>query len=684
MLLKRAIAQAISLEKIEIFPRIRQRQDWRSWPSTCKVLITRFSFTSVSGDPMTTFPIDLSAYKAISLNPTQTSLTEEQRTALKSNIQLCRDAIVFFTATGAARGVGGHTGGPFDTVPEVMILDALFRGTPSQFVPIFFDEAGHRVATQYLMSVLEGAMPAEQLMQYRAAHAKLPGHPELGLTPGVKFSSGRLGHMWPYVNGVAMAHPGKAVFCLGSDGSQQEGNDAEAARLAVAQHLNVKLLIDDNDVTIAGHPSKYLPGFSVAATLQGHGVKVLEGDGEDLDGLYSRICEAIATPGPVAVINKRPMCPGIEGLEGSNHGHDVISVDLALKYLESRGQTAAVDYLKSVQKPKQTYTFLGSSEKLGSNRNVFGEAVVKILSGMSEADRKANIMVIDSDLEGSCGLKTIHDAHPEVFIPSGIMERGNLSAAAGFGMEKGKQGIFATFAAFLEMCISEITMARLNYSNLLCHFSHSGIDDMADNTCHFGLNNFFADNGLDDGYETRLYFPADANQMTACVEAVFSDPGLRFIFSTRSKVPMILDEAGNEAFGGDYKFVPGKDEVIREGTAGYIVTFGDALYRAVDAAERLKQEGIDVGVINKSTLNVVDEEMMAKLGQAPFVLVVEAFNRRTGLGIRFGTWLLERGLTPKYAYIGTHEEGCGGLWEQFPHQGLDPEGIQRKVKSLIG
>ena len=39
---------------------------------------------------------------------------------------------------------------------------------------------------------------------------------------------------------------------LGSDGSQMEGDDAEAARLAVAQKLNVKLLIDDNDVTIAG------------------------------------------------------------------------------------------------------------------------------------------------------------------------------------------------------------------------------------------------------------------------------------------------------------------------------------------------------------------------------------------------------------------------------------------------
>ena len=33
-------------------------------------------------------------------------------------------------------------------------------------------------------------------MHYREAESKLPGHPELGLTPGVKFSSGRLGHMW--------------------------------------------------------------------------------------------------------------------------------------------------------------------------------------------------------------------------------------------------------------------------------------------------------------------------------------------------------------------------------------------------------------------------------------------------------------------------------------------------------
>jgi transketolase C-terminal domain/subunit len=167
------------------------------------------------------------------------------------------------------------------------------------------------------------------------------------------------------------------------------------------------------------------------------------------------------------------------------------------------------------------------------------------------------------------------------------------------------------------------------------------------------------------------------------VKKVFFDPGLRFVFSTRSKVPVILNEKGEEYFGGDYTFVPGKDEVIREGTAGYIIAFGETLYRALDAVERLKAEGIDVGLINKPHLNIIDEDMLQKVGSLPMVLVVGSFNRKTGLGSRYGSWLLERGLTPKFGFIATHKEGCGGLWEQFPHQGIDPNGIMAKVKAML-
>lgn len=636
------------------------------------------------------FPVPLNEYQVVPLDPRVTELTAAQLAQLQKNIELCRDAIIFFTAIADAKGLGGHTGGPFDTVPETVILHGFMEharrgGTPG-VLPIFFDEAGHRVATQYLMAVLEGELPVEKLYHYREYLAHLPGHPERGFTPGVKFSSGRLGHMWPYVNGVAMAHPDQVVCMLGSDGSQMEGNDAEAARLAVAQRLNVKVIIDDNDVTIAGHPSDYLPGYDVAQTLRGHGLPVDIGDGEDLPQLYRRLCQAVTSPGPVAVINKRKMCVGIPGLEGSAHGHDVIKTATAIQYLQSRGRNEAAAYLQQVQKGPGGPSHQGSDAKsVGRNRDAFGKIVNEILGAMSPAERVAKVRVFDCDLEGSCGLNHIRKEFPEVFVRGGIMERGNFSAAAGFGYEAGKQGIFATFSAFLEMVVSEITMARLNQSNVLAHFSHAGCDDMADNTCHFGLNNMFAANGLpDEGKDlTRLYFPADQHQFRACLKAIFNDPGLRFIFSTRSGVPDLLTESGERFYGENYVFVPGKDDVIRTGTAGYVVTFGETTYRALDAVIRLKNAGHDVGLICKSTLNVYDEEMMARLVQAPAVLVAESFNVNTGLGSRFGTELLKRGFRGRYNNIGTHREGSGGLWQQMGYQGLDSEGILKSMQQLL-
>ncbi|SRR5216684_6367876 len=76
---------------------------------------------------MVNFPIDLNQYKKLpqffvfevppaylpyrlKLDPTKPQLTAEQKQTLQHNIQLLRDVIVLFTATGSARGVSGHTG----------------------------------------------------------------------------------------------------------------------------------------------------------------------------------------------------------------------------------------------------------------------------------------------------------------------------------------------------------------------------------------------------------------------------------------------------------------------------------------------------------------------------------------------------------------------------------------------
>ena len=626
------------------------------------------------------FPIDLDAFNALKLTPSHGELTDAQAKQLQTNIDVVRDSIVFFTAYANTKGLGGHTGGAYDIVPELLIVDGFMKGS-DRIVPVYFDEAGHRVAIQYMMAVLNGHKAPESLMHYREYGSGLYGHPERDDAAGVFFSSGRLGHLWSYVNGIATANPDKIVVMFGSDGSQQEGGDAEAARYAVAQNLHVKLFIDDNDVTIAGHPSEYLKGFSVAETLKGHGLPVDTGSGENLPALYGRIQKALLTDGPAALVNQRKMAVGIPGIEGLPKGHDVIPVDFAIAYLKEKGRAEAVRLLESSAKKAAPAVYLGSTQEKAKNRDNFGKIVCDILGNMP--DRKSRVLVVDSDLEGSCGLHHIRKTFPEVYVTAGIMERNNFSVAAGFGADKGRQGIFGTFSAFLEMVVSEITMARLNRANVLAHFSHAGVDDMADNTCHFGINNFFADNGLPDGDNTRLYYPADANQLRAMLETVFNDPGLRFVFSTRSATPFILDENGKPRFGDGYTFVPGKDEVIREGDKGYVVAYGEMLYRCLDAVERLRADGINVGLINKPTLNVVDDAMMDKLMGGGFVLVAETQNVKSGLGARFGTWLLERGYAARYAHMGTSKEGHGGLTEQIPYQGLAPEDIRKKIMDLL-
>ncbi|WP_319587048.1 transketolase C-terminal domain-containing protein [uncultured Desulfobulbus sp.] len=626
------------------------------------------------------FPIDLSTYQPLRFSVAQESLTTEQRATLLANINLVRDSLVFFTALANSKGLGGHTGGAYDIVPELLIVDGFMKGSDACY-PVYFDEAGHRVAIQYIMAVLNGYKEPEALLHYREFGKGFYGHPERNEADGIFFSSGRLGHLWSHVNGVAEANPGKTVFMFGSDGSQQEGDDAEAARYAVARSLNVKLLLDDNDVTIAGHPSSYMQGYDLARTLGGQGLAVHTSAGEDIDLLFASIRQAIAAKGPVAVVIKRKMAPGVVGIEGLPKGHDVIPVAMAVDYLTAKGHTAAVAMLKQVPAKAEKIVYLGSTAESAKNRDEFGKIVCDILKTMENP--AAKVLVVDSDLEGSCGLHHIRKNCPEVYIHGGIMERNNFSVAAGFGSAPGKQGIVGTFAAFQEMVISEITMARLNQANVLAHFSHSGVDDMADNTCHFGINNFFADNGLAEHDQTRLYFPADALQLKAILTKVFHDPGLRFVYSTRSGTPFILDEKGEKCFGEGYVFSPDKDEVIRHGRDGYIVSYGEMLYRCLHVVELLKETGIDLGLINKPVLNVVDEAMLATAGTSPMVLVVETQNSKTGLGIRYGSWLLERGYAPKYGHMGTWKDGAGGLSEQIPYQGMGIEAIRDKVMQML-
>lgn len=89
------------------------------------------------------------------------------------------------------------------------------------------------------------------------------------------------------------------------------------------------------------------------------------------------------------------MAIGIPDIEGSTHGHDVVPVKSAAKYLEQRGYPNWLERYASIKAAKQPYQYIGSTGEVGANRVVFGEAVNLVLDKLSkEASKK--VMVIDS------------------------------------------------------------------------------------------------------------------------------------------------------------------------------------------------------------------------------------------------------------------------------------------------
>ena len=90
------------------------------------------------------FPIDFDRYVKLKLR-LDSALGKDDLEKLTANISLVRDMVIATTAFARAKGIGGHTGGPYDIVPEVLIVDSL-RSGGAQIHDEFFDEAGHRSA----------------------------------------------------------------------------------------------------------------------------------------------------------------------------------------------------------------------------------------------------------------------------------------------------------------------------------------------------------------------------------------------------------------------------------------------------------------------------------------------------------------------------------------------------------
>ena len=161
---------------------------------------------------------------------------------------------------------------------------------------------GHASMLLYSVLHLTGYdLPMSELRNFRQMHSKTPGHPEVGVAPGVETTTGPLGQGFANAVGMALAEkqlaaefnrPGHTIvdhhtYVFMGDGCLMEGISHEACALAGAWRLNKLIaLYDDNGISIDGAvapwfiddtPKRFAAcGWNVIANVDGHDVAAVD------------------------------------------------------------------------------------------------------------------------------------------------------------------------------------------------------------------------------------------------------------------------------------------------------------------------------------------------------------------------------------------------------------------------
>ncbi|MVW70835.1 transketolase [Bordetella sp. 15P40C-2] len=197
---------------------------------------------------------------------------------------------------------------------------------------------GHGSMLIYALLHLTGYdLPIEELKQFRQLHSRTPGHPEVGITPGVETTTGPLGQGLANAVGMALAEallaaefnkPGLPIvdhytYAFAGDGCLMEGISHEACSLAGTLKLSkLVVLYDDNGISIDGHVEHWF-GDDTAKRFEGYGWNVIRGvDGHDVAAVEAAIAQARAqSEKPTLIVCRTIIGKGAPTMAGTHNVH---------------------------------------------------------------------------------------------------------------------------------------------------------------------------------------------------------------------------------------------------------------------------------------------------------------------------------------------------------------------------
>jgi len=296
---------------------------------------------------------------------------------------------------------------------------------------------------------------------------------------------------------------------------------------------------------------------------------------------------------------------------------------------------------------------------------------VETLQDIMKDNKK--VVALEADLGGASGFTKIKKTNPEQFIQVGIAEANMIGIAAGMSM-RGYIPFVHTFAPFTtRRALDQIFLEGAYAKNTINIY---GSDPGVCVAANGGTHNSFGDIGIMREIPGAVVAaPADEVQLSWTIRECAKMTGVHYIRANRKGNPTMYAEGST--------FELGKGNVIREGKDVLLLSMGEMLSVAYNAAEKLASDGISVEVIDMFTLKPFDTELVLKeAADKKLVVTFENHNIIGGLGTCTAEALAEAGTGVPLKRIGVNDTfgqvgSYGYLCKTF---GLTEEHIIETVK----